>query len=92
MAARARSDTAKPSFASIEDFVRESEGRRAIKRVFVANNGIAAVKLMRSVRTFSYETFGDDRAVREARGPTEPGCDPSTALLLPLALRSTLPS
>ena len=31
--------------------------------VLVANNGLAAVKFMRSVRSWAYRMFGDDRAV-----------------------------
>ena len=32
--------------------------------VLVANNGIAAVKFMRSIRSWAYKTFGDERAVQ----------------------------
>jgi len=63
-AARPRSETAKPTFDSVDEFVKASDGKRSIRKVLIANNGIAAVKCMRSVRTWSYETFGDDRAVR----------------------------
>lgn len=30
----------------------------------IANNGIAAVKCMRSVRRWAYELFGNDKAIR----------------------------
>ena len=30
----------------------------------IANNGIAAVKEIRSVRKWAYETFGDERAIQ----------------------------
>jgi len=33
-------------------------------KVLIANNGIAAVKEIRSVRKWAYETFGDERAVQ----------------------------
>jgi acetyl-CoA carboxylase/biotin carboxylase 1 len=33
-------------------------------QVLIANNGIAAVKEIRSVRKWAYETFGDERAVQ----------------------------
>jgi len=33
-------------------------------QVLIANNGIAAVKMLRSVRKWSYETFGDERAIQ----------------------------
>lgn len=32
-------------------------------QVLIANNGIAAVKEIRSVRKWAYETFGDERAI-----------------------------
>lgn len=31
--------------------------------VLVANNGIAAVKFIRSIRSWAYKTFGNERAV-----------------------------
>ena len=34
------------------------------KQVLIANNGIAAVKEIRSVRKWAYETFGDERAIQ----------------------------
>jgi acetyl-CoA carboxylase / biotin carboxylase 1 len=34
------------------------------KQVLIANNGIAAVKCMRSIRRWSYEMFKNERAVR----------------------------
>ncbi|KAI9464497.1 acetyl CoA carboxylase [Lactarius psammicola] len=47
----------------IHDFVKANGGHTVITKVLIANNGIAAVKEIRSVRQWSYETFGDDRAV-----------------------------
>lgn len=35
-----------------------------ITQVLIANNGIAAVKEIRSVRKWAYETFGDERAIQ----------------------------
>lgn len=32
--------------------------------MLIANNGIAAVKEIRSVRKWAYETFGDERAIQ----------------------------
>ena len=40
------------------------KGSRPISRVLIANNGLAAVKKIRSVRRWAYETFGDDRVVK----------------------------
>jgi biotin carboxylase len=36
----------------------------ASDQVLIANNGIAAVKEIRSVRKWAYETFGDERAIQ----------------------------
>jgi acetyl-CoA carboxylase/biotin carboxylase 1 len=35
----------------------------ADQKILIANNGIAAVKEIRSIRKWSYETFGAERAV-----------------------------
>ncbi|KAI8847215.1 acetyl-CoA carboxylase [Chytridium lagenaria] len=37
---------------------------RVITRILIANNGMAAVKAIRSIRRWSYESFGDDRAIQ----------------------------
>jgi len=47
----------------VHDFVKANGGHTVITKVLIANNGIAAVKEIRSIRQWSYETFGDDRAV-----------------------------
>ncbi|XP_022181493.1 acetyl-CoA carboxylase isoform X1 [Myzus persicae] len=47
-----------------EEFVKRFKGTRVINKVLIANNGIAAVKCMRSVRRWSYEMFRNERAVR----------------------------
>lgn len=49
--------------ATPEEFVRRFEGKRAITKILVANNGIGAVKFIRSVRRWAYEMFGDERAI-----------------------------
>lgn len=36
----------------------------AFVQVLIANNGIAAVKEIRSVRKWAYETFGDEKAIQ----------------------------
>lgn len=48
---------------SLEDYVRFLGGTRPIQRVLIANNGIAAVKAIRSIRRWAYETFGNERKV-----------------------------
>ena len=48
----------------LADFVREAGGHSVISKVLICNNGIAAVKEIRSVRKWAYETLGDERAVQ----------------------------
>ena len=55
-------DKAEPS--ALKDFVVKHEGHTVIKRVLISNNGIAAVKEIRSVRKWAYETFGDERTIQ----------------------------
>ena len=45
------------------DFVAQSGGNKVIERILIANNGIAAVKGIRSIRKWAYETFGNERAI-----------------------------
>lgn len=51
---------------SIENFVEKFAGRHVIKKVLIANNGIAAVKCMRSIRRWSYEIFKNERTIKFA--------------------------
>nr|DBA22859.1 TPA: hypothetical protein GDO54_013851 [Pyxicephalus adspersus] len=50
--------------ASPAEFVTRFGGNRIIEKVLIANNGIAAVKCMRSIRRWSYEMFRNERAIR----------------------------
>ncbi|XP_063545623.1 acetyl-CoA carboxylase [Cydia strobilella] len=50
--------------ATPEEFVKRFQGTKAINKVLIANNGIGAVKCMRSIRRWSYEMFKNERAVR----------------------------
>ncbi|XP_060699469.1 acetyl-CoA carboxylase 2 isoform X2 [Hemiscyllium ocellatum] len=50
--------------ASPAEFVIRFGGNKVIEKVLIANNGIAAVKCMRSIRRWSYEMFRNERAVR----------------------------
>ncbi|KAK6633678.1 hypothetical protein RUM44_004285 [Polyplax serrata] len=50
--------------ASPEEFVKRFKGTRVINKVLIANNGIAAVKCMRSIRRWSYEMFKFERSIR----------------------------
>ncbi|KAB7507632.1 Acetyl-CoA carboxylase [Armadillidium nasatum] len=57
-----RFDTTKEfNVATPAEFVRRIGGKRIIKRILIANNGIAAVKCMRSIRKWAYEVFRNDR-------------------------------
>ena len=48
----------------LEAFVRRRNGTKVIKRILIANNGIAAVKEIRSIRRWCYETFRNERAIQ----------------------------
>ena len=71
----------RPSFSSLDEFVSYAQGLRVIRRILVANNGIGAVKCIRSIRQWAYETFSDDRVVKFVVMATPevgeaPGCQP----------------
>jgi acetyl-CoA carboxylase/biotin carboxylase 1 len=57
------------AYASVADYVAQLGGKRVVKRVLIANNGIAAIKAIRSIRRWSYETFGNEREVRPLSVP-----------------------
>ncbi|KAH8725486.1 acetyl-CoA carboxylase [Phaeosphaeriaceae sp. PMI808] len=50
--------------SKVKEFVAAHDGHTVITNVLIANNGIAAVKEIRSVRKWAYETFGDERAIQ----------------------------
>jgi len=50
--------------SKVKDFVAAHDGHTVITSILIANNGIAAVKEIRSVRKWAYETFGDERAIQ----------------------------
>jgi hypothetical protein len=53
-------------FNTVEEYVNELGGsaKCVIEKVLIANNGVAAVKAIRSIRKWAYETFGDERAIQ----------------------------
>ncbi|KAH3668226.1 hypothetical protein OGAPHI_001980 [Ogataea philodendri] len=55
-------EVAEPS--DVKDFVVKHEGHTVIQKILIANNGIGAVKEIRSVRKWAYETFGNERAIQ----------------------------
>ncbi|EGF84402.1 hypothetical protein BATDEDRAFT_18673 [Batrachochytrium dendrobatidis JAM81] len=48
---------------ALKDFVLQAKGHTVITKVLIANNGMAAVKAIRSIRKWSYETFGNERLI-----------------------------
>ncbi|TPX37671.1 acetyl-CoA carboxylase [Synchytrium microbalum] len=56
-------DVTQTAPSAVRDFILSHHGHTVITKVLIANNGMAAVKAIRSIRKFSYETFGDERAI-----------------------------
>jgi acetyl-CoA carboxylase/biotin carboxylase 1 len=52
-------------FPTVAAYVAELGGNqgRVIEKVLIANNGVGAVKAIRSMRRWSYEVFGNERAI-----------------------------
>jgi len=48
----------------LSDFVLSREGHHVVRSILIANNGIAAVKAIRSIRKWAYQTFGDERIIQ----------------------------
>ncbi|EEB08176.1 acetyl-CoA/biotin carboxylase [Schizosaccharomyces japonicus yFS275] len=48
----------------LKDYVKSRNGHTVISSILIANNGIAAVKEIRSIRKWAYETFNDERAIQ----------------------------
>ncbi|ORZ36812.1 carboxyl transferase domain-domain-containing protein [Catenaria anguillulae PL171] len=59
-----RRNSVRTSVSAVREFVETNGGTRAIESVLIANNGIAAVKEIRSVRKWAYETFGDESLIK----------------------------
>jgi acetyl-CoA carboxylase/biotin carboxylase 1 len=49
---------------TLEDYVKARGGDRVIKRVLIANNGMAATKSILSMRQWAYMELGDERAIQ----------------------------
>ncbi|KAK4561411.1 acetyl-coenzyme-A carboxylase [Recurvomyces mirabilis] len=56
-------DLSKAAPSKVREFVAAHDGHSPITKILIANNGIAAVKEIRSIRKWAYETFGDEKAV-----------------------------
>ena len=52
-------------FRNVAELLAARGGRdsHVIQKILIANNGIAAVKAIRSIRQWSYDMFGNDREV-----------------------------
>ncbi|KAA0067414.1 acetyl-CoA carboxylase 1-like [Cucumis melo var. makuwa] len=55
-----RNATAVPE---VDEFCQSLGGKKPIHSILIANNGMAAVKFIRSIRTWAYETFGTEKAI-----------------------------
>ncbi|WCJ44521.1 acetyl-CoA carboxylase 1 [Euphorbia peplus] len=51
------------TISEVDEFCHALGGKRPIHSILIANNGMAAVKFIRSVRTWAYETFGTEKAI-----------------------------
>ncbi|KAA8522505.1 hypothetical protein F0562_013134 [Nyssa sinensis] len=49
--------------SEVEEFCYALGGNKPIHSILIANNGMAAVKFIRSIRTWTYETFGTEKAI-----------------------------
>jgi hypothetical protein len=52
-------------FPSVASYVSELGGNKSIviEKILIANNGVGAVKAIRSIRKWAYDTFGNERAI-----------------------------
>nr|BAA11238.1 acetyl-coenzyme A carboxylase [Schizosaccharomyces pombe] len=48
----------------VKDYIASHGGHTVITSILIANNGIAAVKEIRSIRKWAYETFNNERAIK----------------------------
>ncbi len=53
-------------FESPQQYVDELGGPKGfvIEKILIANNGVGAVKAIRSMRKWAYEVFGNERAIK----------------------------
>ena len=80
-----------------ENFVRDVGGTKVIKRIVVANNGMAATKFIMSIRNWLFENFGDDRLIHivamatpeDMKAHPPPSPPPTSTMRCPVAPTST---
>ena len=58
------SSTSSSSADALTKYVSERGGKRVIRKVLIANNGMAATKSILSMRRWAFNTFGDDHAIQ----------------------------
>ncbi|XP_072977660.1 acetyl-CoA carboxylase 1-like isoform X1 [Typha angustifolia] len=51
------------TLSKVDEFCFALAGKSPIHSILIANNGMAAVKFMRSIRTWAYEAFGSEKAI-----------------------------
>ncbi|KAF1893158.1 hypothetical protein Lal_00001593 [Lupinus albus] len=51
------------TISEVAEFCSALGGNKPIHSILIANNGMAAVKFIRSVRSWAYETFGTEKAI-----------------------------
>jgi len=51
------------AISEVDEFCSALGGNRPIHSILIANNGMAAVKFIRSVRSWANETFGTEKAI-----------------------------
>lgn len=51
------------TISEVDNFCHSLGGKKPIHSILISNNGMAAVKFMRSIRTWAYETFGTEKAI-----------------------------
>jgi len=57
-------ETTISSGTALEDYVASRGGNRPIKKILIANNGMAATKSILSMRQWAYMELGDERAIQ----------------------------
>ncbi|KAE8690412.1 Acetyl-CoA carboxylase 1 [Hibiscus syriacus] len=51
------------TISEVDEFCFALGGKKPIHSILIANNGMAAVKFIRSIRTLAYEAFGTEKAI-----------------------------
>ena len=54
-------------FENLDAYVKALGGDTVIRKILIANNGIAAVKAIRFLRKWAYEVFGNEKEVTGCR-------------------------